>query len=336
MLGEVKVNDPSADTALYHLGNNPLHRDIYQRALEVPGVIVLHDAVLQHFCLGTLSETEYVAELVYNYGGWNEELARALWRDRARSAADPQYFRYPMLRRIVERSRAVIVHNPRAAEMVREHVPAAVIHEIPHLWEPPELPAESDVVMLRAQLGLGTSTCLFGVFGHLRESKRLPVVLRAFERARHAADMALLIAGEFVSPDLRRSIEPLLGTAGVLRIGYTSERDFWRYASTVDSCINLRYPGAGETSGIAIRLMGLGKPVIVTAGCETARFPDTACLRVDPGAGEEEMLAGFMVWLARYPDDARAIGQRAWAHIREFHAVERVARLYWQALRALS
>jgi len=331
-LGQVAVNAGDSDIALYHVGNNQLHRDIYRQALEAPGVVVLHDAVLHHFFLGSLAESEYAGEFVYNYGGWSEDLALDLWRTRARSAADPQYFRYPMLRRVAERSRAVIVHNPRAAEIVSEHAPNAMIHEIPHLWEAPKLSADSDVIRLRAELGLPPHVFFFGVFGHLRESKRLASVLRAFENARHAADMALLIAGDFVSTDLARSLEPMLGSPGILRVGYTKERDFWRYAAAVDGCINLRYPAAGETSGIAIRLMGIGKPVIVTAACETARLPDSACLRVDAGVAEEEMLEEYMVWLARYPEDARSIGQRASAHIREFHAAERVAGLYWRAL----
>jgi len=331
-LGQVAVNAGDSDIALYHVGNNQLHRDIYRQALEAPGVVVLHDAVLHHFFLGSLAESEYAGEFVYNYGGWSEDLALDLWRTRARSAADPQYFRYPMLRRVAERSRAVIVHNPRAAEIVSEHAPNAMIHEIPHLWEAPKLSADSDVIRLRAELGLPPHVFFFGVFGHLRESKRLASVLRAFENARHAADMALLIAGDFVSTDLARSLEPMLGSPGILRVGYTKERDFWRYAAAVDGCINLRYPAAGETSGIAIRLMGIGKPVIVTAACETARLPDSACLRVDAGVAEEEMLEEYMVWLARYPEDARSIGQRSSAHIREFHAAERVAGLYWRAL----
>jgi hypothetical protein len=100
----------------------------------------------------------------------------------------------------------------------------------------------------------------------------------------------------------------------------------------VDACVNLRYPAAGETSGISIRLMSLGKPVLVTASEEVSRFPAAACLRVDAGITEEEMLADYMVWLAKFPDDARSIGQRAAEHIREFHGAGRVAGLYWQAL----
>ena len=81
--GDVSVgsNDSGADLALYHVGNNRLHREIYQLALQQPGVVVLHDAVLNHFFLGTLRQDEYLEEFVYNYGEWNRGLAEGLWRD---------------------------------------------------------------------------------------------------------------------------------------------------------------------------------------------------------------------------------------------------------------
>jgi glycosyltransferase involved in cell wall biosynthesis len=329
--GGVVLGD--GDINLYHLGNNQLHGEIYQRALEKPGVAVLHDAVLQHFFLGSLSEQDYVREFIYNYGAWNEDQARELWRGRARSASDPQYFRYPMLKRVAERSLALIVHNPAARAMVKAHVPGAVIHEIPHLLDLPEPPERLNVDNLRRTLGIREGTFLFGVFGHLRESKRLAAVLRAFHRACAAADIALLVAGDFVSKDLERALEPLLRAEGISRIGYTPERDFWLHAAAVDACINLRYPTAGETSGISIRLMGIAKPVLMSACLEAAGFPDSSCLRVDAGPAEEDMLVEFMVWLARFPRDARAIGEKAAAHIREFHNPERVAEMYWQVIR---
>ena len=45
----IEVNSSNADIDLYHIGNNQLHAAIYQKALSKPGVVVLHDAVLQHF-----------------------------------------------------------------------------------------------------------------------------------------------------------------------------------------------------------------------------------------------------------------------------------------------
>src|ERR1039457_2138606 len=78
--GRVEVAPARSDAALYHLGNNGLHAAVYRRAIVKPGVVVLHDAALNHFFLGQLSEAEYVDEFVYNYGEWNRGLGRELWR----------------------------------------------------------------------------------------------------------------------------------------------------------------------------------------------------------------------------------------------------------------
>ena len=158
-------------------------------------------------------------------------------------------------------------------------------------------------------------------------------VLRAFQNViSSGCDAALLVAGEFVSSDLARRVEPLLHNERIVRIGYSPEAGFWRYACATDACINLRYPTAGETSGIAVRFMGLGKPVLVTGGEETASFPRAACLRVDSGLNEVEMLTDYMKWLATAPPEAHAIGGRAAAHIALHHAPARVAAELWRVL----
>jgi glycosyltransferase involved in cell wall biosynthesis len=177
---------------------------------------------------------------------------------------------------------------------------------------------------------------LVGLFGHQRESKRLPVVLRATHRAWSSdTDLRLLIAGSFASSDLERSLATQLSAPRILRAGHLPEPDFWRYAAAVDLCINLRYPTAAETSGIAIRLMGIGKPVVFSQGEEIARIPENACLRVETGPVEEELLASYIAWLARDRAAAEAIGLRAAAHISAHHSVETVAQLYWDALNKL-
>jgi glycosyltransferase involved in cell wall biosynthesis len=337
--GNVKLNDGRAGVALYHIGNNHLHREIYARAIECPGVSVLHDAVLHHFFLGTLDARAYLEEFVLNYGEWSRGMAEELWRNRARSAVDPRYFEYPMLKRIATRSRAVIVHNPAAAAAVRAAAPSArgtCICEIPHLFVAPELPDAAETLRFRASLGLGAGTLLVAVFGHMRESKRLPTIVRAMHHAWDAgADARLLIAGAFASTDLERAAVPLLADARILRTGYLSEPDFWRYAAAADVCVNLRFPTAGETSGIATRMMGIGKPVVFTAGEEIARIPENACLRVDAGAAEEEMLERIIMWLARDREAATEIGKRAARHIAAEHAIEKVAAKYWEVLDGL-
>ena len=60
-------------------------------------------------------------------------------------------------------------------------------------------------------------------------------------------------AGRFRVLDLERALAPLVENhARILRTGYLPEADFWRWAAATDVCINLRFPTAAETSGIAV------------------------------------------------------------------------------------
>ena len=329
--GTVDVSPEKCDVALYHVGNNALHREIYQRALIQPGIAVLHDAVLQHFLLGTLSADQYLEEFVYNYGESSRAQGRQLWEQRARSGADARYFAHPMLKRIATASRAIIVHNPAAAALVHKHAPQTPVVEIPHLFQPPDLPSPEETRRFRESLGIGKQTLLIGTFGHQRETKRLSVLLRAFQRAGRI-DARLLVSGHFVSRALESAVAPLLQHPRILRTGYLPEAEMWRYAAATDLCINLRYPSAAETSGIAVRMMGIGKPVVFTASEALDRIPENACLRVPVGSDEEEMLAGYIAWLAANRSAAVEIGKRAAAHIREHHAPEKVASEYWSVL----
>ncbi len=333
--GTVQENATAADVHLYHLGNNQLHRDIYHRAIAEPGVVVLHDAVLQHFYLGAFNESSYVEEFTYNYGLWEADLAHQLWTERAGSGMDARYFRRPMLKRVGERSLAVIVHNPAAAAAVRAHAPAANVVEIPHFFEPPS-DSLDDRASVRAQLDLREDNFVFGVFGYLRESKRVIPILQSFERLYAQNDRArLLLAGAFASPDLEKAVQPWLAHPGVRRLSHLDDRAFWSVTSAVDCCLNLRYPGAGETSGIGVRLMGLGRTVFFTDGPEIAAIPPHACVRISSGVEEAPELLEFMKVMITLPEVVRGIGNSAARHIRYHHSLDRVADRFWETLCAM-
>ena len=335
--GRVDVAPAHCDAALYHLGNNGLHAAIYRRALAHPGAVVLHDSVLHHFLLGQLDEAAYVEEFAYNYGDWLRSLARDLYRGRAASGSDSRYFDWPMLKRAAGSARAIVVHNPAAADAVRTHAPDARILEIPHLFQTPPASSLADALRFRQSLGIAPDRYLFGIFGYLRESKRLTTTLDVFERVRREVpNAALLVAGQFASRDLERATQPFLANPSIFRLPHVPEREFWLAASAVDACINLKYPAAGETSGIAIRLMGIGKPVLLTGSHETSRFPEDACIRIPSGVAEAESLHDFMLLLATQPLLGPAIGERARAYIAAHHSLSKVGERYWDALREIA
>jgi glycosyltransferase involved in cell wall biosynthesis len=334
--GRVEVAPKRCDVPLYHLGNNSLHADIYRRAVAEPGVVVLHDAVLNHFLLGQLDEHGYADEFVYNYGEWQRGLGHELWRRRAGSGSESRYFDWPMLRRAAASARAVVVHNPAAAQAVKRHSPETRVVEIPHLSAMPSLASDGEVWRYRQRLGVDAGAFLFGIFGYLRETKRLMTVIETFDAVhREAPHARLLVAGPFASSGLERAAEALLCHPGVVRLPYLPEPEFWLAARAVDACINLRYPSTGETSGISIRLMGIGKPVMMTESEEVSGFPEDACLRVAGGLAEQESLWQHMMLVTSFPDAAREIGERAAAHVRGHHQIDKIAARYWMILREM-
>src|SRR5205807_1605400 len=96
--------------------------------------------------------------------------------------------------------------------------------------------------------------------------------------------------------------------------------------------LNLRYPAAGETSGISVRMMGIGKPVMLTPGEETSRFPETACFRIAPGVAEISSLLEHSSLAALSPQTSREVGIRGAGHVHSFHSLDRVAEQYWETL----
>jgi hypothetical protein len=332
--GDVVVG-ADGDVNLYHMGNNELHAEIYARAIARPGVVVLHDAVLHHFHLGALTRQAYLDEFVYCYGRWYRGMAEDLWAGRSRSASDERYFRWPMLRRLAERSLAVIVHNQGAAAMVRREAPGATIEVIPHLPLPGPPVDLVEVERWRARNGVLPSQTLFGVMGYLRESKRVMAVLRVFTRLRAMRkDVWLLLAGQVGSTDLDRAIAPFIGGEGILREAHLPEAAFQMRAAACDVGVNLRYPGGGESSGMTARWLQLGRPVLVSDVAENAALPLAGCPRVAAGGSEEEELAALMLWLADSAVRRRECGRAGseWAD-REMQLAA-IAQQFWRVLAA--
>lgn len=330
----LEITDTSAHH-LYQVGNNGLHWQIYRDALSTPGVVLLHDACLHHLLLGHLTREEYIEEFVYNYGEWFRQTAERYWMSRSNSAADPKFFERPMLKRLAESARLVVVHNAAAEAAVLAHSPSTRVLRLPHLFEAPRDHFYREIDAYREQtLQVPREETLFAVLGHLRESKRIDSILRAFESVRGLGlPVRLLIQGSFVGPDLERALEPRLHRDWIIRRGYLGDEEWWMQAHALDVGLNLRWPLAGESSGIATRLMGIGKPVVMTRSLETRDIPEAAAIQIDPGMPEQEQLERYLAWLTINVDARRAIGRHAAIHTEQFHRVDRVATQLASALR---
>ncbi|MBC8166950.1 MAG: glycosyltransferase, partial [Bryobacteraceae bacterium] len=301
------VND--FDIPVYQIGNNGYHSFVYEEALRTPGVIVLHESNLHHLLAEiTIKRNDwdgYLREVEYDGG------AKALaYASRVRGLeAGPDYEGVPMLRRILEASKGVIVHSRYVERDVRQAGYEGSAAVIPHgAWMP-----EVDRMGRRHQLGVDALTPLIGIFGFLKPYKRIAESLRAFKRVLRVEPRAKMILVGEPHPDFPlQSIVSELGLGNNVRItGFTPIEDFVGYIAACDIVLNLRWPTVGESSGTLLRSLGLGRAVIVSDVGSFAEYPDEICLKVPVGPREEDTLFEYLNLLVSRPQFAEAMGVRA-------------------------
>jgi glycosyltransferase involved in cell wall biosynthesis/SAM-dependent methyltransferase len=327
--------DPARfDVALYQIGNNEYHAHAYETALAHPGVVVVHEANLHHLlCDLTIRRNNwdaYVAEAEYNGGA----AARA-YAERVRALeAGPDYEGLPMLRRLLESSKAAIAHSSCVADELRRAGFDKPIAVIPHgAW----LPEPGQRMPYRTRLGIDEKTPLIGIFGYLKPYKRIAESLRAFKRlTRLVPDAKMILVGEphpeFPLASLLRGLElePFVRV-----LGFTPMDDFMGYLDACDIVLNLRYPTVGESSGTLLRALGLGKAVLVSDIGSFCEFPDDVVLKVPVDAQEENLIFEYLNTLVSRPALARALGSHAREWVGRECSWPKVARQYLEVLEAV-
>ncbi|HYN22199.1 MAG TPA: glycosyltransferase family 4 protein [Thermoanaerobaculia bacterium] len=332
------IDRGQVDAVVYHLGNNrDYHADIYRSLLEIPGIVVLHELVLHHLVrdltLFSGDAEGYVRELRYAYGQSGEALGRRSLQTGI--PLDP--FAYPLFERAVDASLGLIVHSAYVRDRVLASRPLTRTALIPHHLD---LGAAAGLSQAQAREDLGISGILpddfvVGAFGFFTAAKRLPVLLKAFARLRRQNPRARLVLAGEVSPHYHELERLYTGELreGVTVTGRLDLEAFLRHMAAVDVAVNLRHPSAGETSGTLIRLLGLGKPVIVSRNAAFAELPDDCCAKVDLDETEEELLFAYLRALAQDEPLRRRMGDNARRHARTHHSIDASARGYAQFIR---
>jgi glycosyltransferase involved in cell wall biosynthesis len=318
------------DARLYHVGNHPAHKYIHDTLLHYPGITTLHDHVLHHFYRSTTLEsgdpTAYVREMGYNHG-WRgfEHAHRALHHTRPFIE-----YTYPLAARVLEASLGIIVHNEHTRRHIALSHPDVPLTKINHHLDPQIIKNDPDTAsQARTALGLSADQFIIASFGHIAPTKHIDTALYAFARFRQAFPHAVYLLVGDVVPDynIQSIVKKLDLDDNVILTGHVSKEDFRRYMTISDVCINLRYPTAGETSGSLIRVMGTGKPVIVSDIDAFSELPDTTCVKVGIGQ-EKEVLLSHLLTLARDPNLRQRIGHSAQQHVQTHHRIEDSARAY--------
>jgi glycosyltransferase involved in cell wall biosynthesis len=323
-----------SDIALYHVGNNsPAHEWIVRALKREPGVVVLHEHVIHHLVAGmTLGRgdiEQYLDALEHEAGASGRLLGQKavdglippLWQARA-----PEF---PLTHWVLEHARGVVVHSRFAERGARAAGYDGPVWRVSMpAWPSPSVPAEHGLPAGRFPV--------VGCFGRLNEAKRLPEMLEAFARLTTRFPTALLVLAGSIVPQI--GLEERLGRLGlvlgrnVLHLDYVPEQRLWALIARADVCINLRAPTMGETSGMVIRILSVGTPIVVSDIGWFSELPDSVAAKVPVDEWEVEHLASVLELLAGDDDLRRRMGEAAADYARNEHDLEQTAELYVAAL----
>jgi glycosyltransferase involved in cell wall biosynthesis len=314
----------AADVALYHVGNDPeAHGWIIDALRRRPGVVVLHDFVLHHLIAGlTIGRKDghgYLAAMERDAGIPGRLLAHGVLDGRVSPPWETRPDEFPLAGEVLTNATGLIVHSHYVEERVLEAGYHGPIWRIEH-------PAWPSADVQPAQI---EGRPLFGCFGHLNASKRIPQLAEAFDvvRQRHPHAKLLLVGPASPGFDADR-----LAADGVERIGYVEEERLWSLMAACDACISLRSPTMGETSGSAIRALSLGMPLVVSDLGWFSELPDDVALKVPVDEDEIPALATALELLASSEPTQLAMSDAARAYAQREHDLGRVAESYAAAL----
>lgn len=323
------------DALVYHMGNSPAHAGIWRYAQRIPGVVVLHDFVLHHFMLWYAANVQrdiqlYVRAMVERYGEPGGHIAQLMIRSRFSDAA----FDFPCCEPVLAKAHGLIAHSHYVAERVTglaATLPCAVVP----MGVP--LPPLIERHAARARLGLPQDAAILASFGHINAWKRIEPTLRAVATLRaEGREVYYLLVGS-VSPnyDLKGLIERSRLNEAVRITGYAPREQFEDYVAAADICVNLRYPTGGETSASLLRLLGAGRPTLVSAVGSFAELPPGVAAQVDPGPAEGDQILAYCRLLLDRPEVAQELGLRARSFVASKHTLDQAAQGYVRLLARL-
>jgi glycosyltransferase involved in cell wall biosynthesis len=323
------------EAIVYHMGNYyPAHHFVYEALKKFPGIVILHDFVLQGFYARRYEVEghfeEYQGLQAKYYGEKGREIAQTV----AERITTPVWetdeaLEFPLNEEILELATAVIVHSDFVKKRIQERA-AKPVGKINHY-----APLLRSFVreIGRSEWGVGDGHILISSCGFVNRNKRYDLIVSAIEELNDPR-IVYMIAGEDRGGLLKDCLEAARSRIRVQ--GYLSLEKMESLIAASDLCINLRYPTMGESSGSLLRQLGYGKATVVTNCGSYMEFPDYSVLKVDPDIDERAMVTRVLAALVEDQDFRLSVGREGALFVQDECNLDKCAREYAAFIRAHS
>lgn len=319
----VAAHDAADDgRTLLQVGNNRYHDYIYEKAQDGGAVVELHDVSLHHLVteltLGRKDFAGYREVMESCEGEWGRRFAF----QRAKGYYTPSLeFHTRVNRTVCDRAAAVIVHSQWAKQQLEMQGCAAPVYAVPHFALSPEEAGGRARTRAEARRLLNIPDDAFVVLaaGYVTRAKKVEWVVKAFEALADEAPRAMLIiAGECGWPAVSEAIEASPFRERIRMTGYLPDAAFCDHTLAADLVPVMRFPSAGESSGVAARAMGFGRLVIAPELMAFSDLDNRHCEKIDLDRDPvEQLVAIFKINEADEPSLRRRetdIAEHAAAH----------------------
>jgi glycosyltransferase involved in cell wall biosynthesis len=322
------------DEILYHMGNSYVpHRYIYEALKEFPGIVVLHDYLFQGF----YAEKYFADKDFESYALLQEKYYSDKGRRIARHIADrlpdpiwdiEEGIEYPLNEEIISHAKALIVHSDFVKRKIsgRWDISIETVNHHGHRLK------TFDNKKIRSGLGISDDEILIISTGFINRNKRLHISIPAVCEL-NMPGVKYLVVGKDGSNLLRHIVDE--SNKNIIIKGYVPLEELEGYISAADICINLRHPTMGESSGSLMRMMGRGKPVLVTDCGSYSDLPDYTVLKIDADIDEKEMIKRCLQELIRDRDFRCSLGREARAFMESECGIEKCAGEYVRFIRGV-
>jgi glycosyltransferase involved in cell wall biosynthesis len=287
------------DALVYQIGSTlEHHRYICEQSMKYPGVLVMHDPNIHSYALAQIHAERglqgYLDMVRDELGDEMVRLARQAWDDGTLSQS--MVYTYNMDGWLLKHNRGVIYHSYFAMRDEQHRLPQVPSFYVPLYAPSMAEPNEAQRQRILARHQWSPDTVLIGTFGIMAPAKRVGVVLRAFQRvSSHHSGAVLVVVGSTAHYDVASEARQLgLDPSRVVVTGEVPMDLFLAYMQASDVGINLRYPSLGESSAVISRLVGMGKPIIVSDIAQFAELPDEFCWKLPVGDKEVDILAAYL------------------------------------------
>jgi hypothetical protein len=308
---------------IYNIGNSHLHCAILRRAMEQPGVIILHDVSLFELGLAyARANADFsLRDVIINEHGlaavkaFDEIFSGSTyqWCGRSQDQYDNFVTSYPLFESFISNAIGIVVHSDFAMKRVKKIYHGPVIKlDLPYAVPP------GTVTVRQHQ-----EPCQIVFCGHAGPNRRLRQVIQAWAEVSKPDFFRLTLYGAIDKADEIMSLATELGVAEWVNIvGFVEEEELDAALSASHLAVNLRFPTMGETSASQLRYWSKGLPSIVSNIGWYGELPHDVVIKVSPNREHRDLIS-IMETLISGEHTYYKRGMKGYKYLIQQHGIDR-------------